>query len=111
MGVGKTLFLTETVMDPIMLTEFGDFLRRDPNSKVTDDNPVGTGLFSHNKTCNSVEPSPTDTHYRLVCRNCGTILIVPKEVDTYGKLRQWCAEEMVRSIRHQRAMLKLVTGI
>ena len=81
-------------MDPILLTEFGDLLRRDLDSKVTDSDAVGAGLMWHNKTCNYVEPSPTDTHYRLVCGNCGTLLIVPKEVDTYGKLRHWCAKKI-----------------
>jgi len=83
----------ETLVDTIILTKFQDVLRPDPNSNVTDSDPIGTGIMWHNKACYCLEISATDTHYRLVCKGCGTILIVPNEFNTYGKLRQWCAEQ------------------
>lgn len=35
------------------------------------------------------------THKALHCKNCGFRIEMPKEINTYGKLRQWCADRMI----------------
>jgi|SRR3989338_3342863 len=79
---------------PITLTEFGDTLRLDTGSGITEEDLVGTGIIWHNRSCCPLKISRMETHYRVTCKDCGTIVVVPKEVDTYGKLRKWCLDQI-----------------
>ena len=35
-------------------------------------------------------------HRALYCRSCGLRIEVPNHIDTYGKLRQWCAKQIAQ---------------
>ena len=82
-------------MVSIVLTQFGDILRFDTSTMVTDDTLLSKGTKWHSYDCHRIEiKKVSETHSRVVCRGCGTLIIIPNEVDTYGKLRKSCADSM-----------------
>ena len=83
-------------MESITLNGYGDLLRFDYYSPIFDSDLVGKGIIFHNQNCHIISIVPTPTHYRVVCGLCGTMAVVPIEVITYGKLREWCREQIRR---------------
>jgi len=46
--------------------------------------------------CGSVDfKSISATHNAIYCRHCGLRVAIPKEIDTYGKLRQYLADKLL----------------
>ena len=84
------------MIEPIKLTDIGDILRVDRASLVDEDSLLTCGIKWHNHRCGAMEIRETQTHYRLNCMGggCGTIVAFPKEVNTFGKLREWCARQI-----------------
>ena len=80
-------------MESIILTAVGDILRLDPDSKVEENSSLLEGIRWHGDKCCTIEICETSTHWRIVCTgHCGTLLIVPQEVNTYARLRAYCRE-------------------
>ncbi len=84
--------------DLIRLTKFGDMLREDPENKVTGKSYIRDGVKWHGNLryrCSTIEVvEVSETHYRLVCARCGTIVIVPSQFDTRDGLARWCADKI-----------------
>ena len=83
-------------IDPIRLTKGGDILRVDLEIKIAETDFVTMGIKWHGDLKHPCSPIEvviiSDDHYRLVCRRCGTLLIVHQEVNTYARLREYCRE-------------------
>ena len=92
------------IMNRIVLTEFGEELvdfGEDENEKICLISYIGChihGELSKNPIKYFVYlMAISKTHNVAVCAKCGRITPpIPKEVDTYGRLRQWCADEIAR---------------
>jgi hypothetical protein len=88
-------------MEPIMLTEFGETLREPSSIRFTEDVKFPKCIYSYigvHDICRGflyVRPV-SKTHNVIFCGNCVLRVLIPNEVDTYGKLWQWCAEEIRR---------------
>mgnify|MGYP003395749809 FL=1 len=72
-------------IEPIMLTEFGDFLRPEYEKDFTDEMTLSIGIKWHCNSCSAIDIIDTKTHCRLVCRNYGTIVIIPQNVKKYDQ--------------------------
>jgi len=75
-------------MKPIVLTEYGETLTSQTN--VTDETQLGYGVHGHNLCGGFVDIfEVSTTHNALHCRRCGLRVVIPKEVDTLGKLQEY----------------------
>lgn len=86
------------MLEPIVLTLFIDTLIQDKECESRTDNDkiplsdihyIGTHKFCSGLV-RAFQTSPG--HYSIVCKHCCLRMMVPKEIDTYGKLRQWCRQ-------------------
>lgn len=82
-------------MEPIALTQFGETLLEYPGSKTTDESKL-SGCIGIHEVCNCWVDLRviSKTHNILKCRSCGLRIPLLKSIDTYGKLRQWCAAKL-----------------
>ncbi|OGZ64108.1 MAG: hypothetical protein A3A98_03955 [Candidatus Staskawiczbacteria bacterium RIFCSPLOWO2_01_FULL_40_39] len=86
-------------MEPIVLTKIGETLIEDPVHQVNEQDtfskmPIAVlGVHDICKGWISVK-GVSATHNIIYCRSCGLRIQFPREIDTYGKLRQWCADQM-----------------
>ena len=85
-------------MEKIVLTEFGETLVGCDNSSCTDESKICFYINVH-QSCNGFVDlkEVSETHNALLCRCCGLRIVIPKNIDTYGKLRQWRAEQIKRT--------------
>jgi hypothetical protein len=94
-------------MEPIVLNEFGETLLEYPDSNTKDtknlfgilDMKVVENVIGVHKFCRGfVDIIPVSaTHNVIHCRRCGRITSpITYEVDTFGKLRNCCADEIAR---------------
>lgn len=82
-------------MEKIVLTEFGECLLEYPSTQTSDQDRLGSCVGMH-EGCNSVDLKPVSaTHNAIYCRHCGLRIVIPKEIDTYGKLRQYMADKLL----------------
>lgn len=85
-------------LKPIRLTSEGDFLCETPPSvnHTRDNDRLGCTAGVH-KYCNSWMDRirATQTHDAIVCRKCHLRVLFPKEVETYGELRQVLAAKFL----------------
>lgn len=106
-------------MDPIVLNEFGEKLIVDNSTiswlEINDDYslgiPGGGGAIvvgMHNSNWVHLI-FISKTHYALFCGNCGLRIVVPIEINTYGKLREWCAEQIEERKRIKEALEWLIS--
>ena len=95
-------------LEPIQLTPEGDLLREYPPST----HPFGLGYFvKHTRDENNLDSCvgvhefcncwmnrarATKTHDAIVCRGCHLRVLFPKEVKTYGDLRQALVSQWVQ---------------
>lgn len=94
-------------MEPIVLTEFGEMLnpfsgfdkhgttdRTALFPSCAGDVPYSKDVVGIHYICNGTIflRRVSATHNALCCSYCGLRIIIPKEVDDYGKLRQWFAD-------------------
>ncbi|HBB37497.1 MAG TPA: hypothetical protein DCZ86_05905 [Candidatus Moranbacteria bacterium] len=90
-------------LKPIQLTVDGDFLREYPSSRgyfvdhTRDDREFGSCVGIHD-FCNSWMDfmRVTKTHNAIVCRGCHLRVLFPKEIKTYGELRQILASKIAQ---------------
>jgi hypothetical protein len=95
-------------LEPIQLTPEGDLLREYPPSTLAfgleyfvkhtrDENNLGSCVGVH-EFCNCWmdRSRATKTHDAVVCRGCHLRVLFPKEVKTYGDLRQALASQRVQ---------------
>lgn len=94
-------------MEPIVLNENGAKLcfkklmqfGREPN--LNENTKLGTCLCAigcvvgTHMGCWVHLVHESETHRALWCRDCGLRIVIPAEVNTYGKLRQWCAQRNI----------------
>lgn len=95
-------------LEPIQLTPEGDFLREYPPNTLAfgleyfvkhtrDENDLGSCVGVH-EFCNCWmdRTRATKMHDAIVCRGCHLQVLFPKEVKTYGDLRQALASQWVQ---------------
>ncbi len=95
-------------LKPIQLTPEGDLLREYPPSTpafgleyfvkhTRDENDLGSCVGVH-EFCNCWmdRARATKTHDAIVCRRCHLRVLFPKEVKTYGDLRQALASQQIQ---------------
>ena len=90
-------------LKPIQLTAEGDLLREYPPSgdyfvdHTRDDRELSSCVGVHD-FCNSWmdRTRATKTHDAIVCRDCHLRVLLPKEIKTYGELRQVLASKFVQ---------------
>ena len=89
------------VMEPIVLTQFGEKLLQYSLRETSDDTEISRGgCIGVHDICRGFFDlrSVSDTHNIILCRKCNLRIPVPGEINTYGKLREYLAkEEMVES--------------
>ena len=105
-------------MNPIALNEFGETLLEYPNSKSADDRNilcvidgriVEVCIGIHDLCRGWVDAKPiSKTHNALCCRRCNLRIVIPSEVNTFGKLRQWCAANLAEREETRERFHKLV---
>ena len=82
----------------IQLTKFGDILRTDPDSTVTERSHIRSGIKWHGSRdyrCCAIEVVEiSSAYYRLVCQRCGTLVVIPSRFQTYGGAESWCADSI-----------------
>ena len=86
---------------PIALTNFGETLLEYPfvespyTEGYTDESELSTCVGIHG-ICNGwVDIKEISiTHNALVCRYCNLRIVIPKTINTYGKLREFCKNNM-----------------
>ena len=82
-------------LEPIQLTPEGDLLiehwRRD-EAHARDDNNIGSVVGTH-KYCGGMitRGRATENADALLCGHCPIRVLIPKETETYGMLREYCA--------------------
>lgn len=89
-------------MDPIVLNEFGETLIQLPGSSITTDAKQISFGSSHctflgfHGLCGGCIAAyqVSENYYRIRCNYCNFTDVIPMEVDTYGKLRQWLAQKV-----------------
>lgn len=99
-------------MDPIVLTEFGEMLRPHPGvdeSGITERTVLicwgevkcGEDAVGIHDVCNGAIQlrMVSATHNALCCNLCNLRIVIPREVDNYGKLRQWCEKRILEAER------------
>jgi len=96
-------------LEPIPLTPEGDLLREYPPGTcgygliyfvkhTRDESSLGSCVGVHEYCDNWMDRRrATKTHDALVCRGCHLRVLFPKEVKTYGDLRQVLASQQVQS--------------
>ena len=92
-------------IEPIVLTESGNTLvtrskSTDSARDITDETPLPfcTYVGIHDVCNGFLELNPCNQHYKvLCCSDCHLRIEFPNNVDTYGKLRAWCAENLKQS--------------
>lgn len=105
-------------MEPIVLTELGETLVFqglwfDENTVLRSHTLTTRGYDRHNIGIHEICGGFCDlrpiskTHKAIICRVCGKIVKIPKKVDTYGKLRQWCAQE-IKNKEDERVRLEML---
>jgi hypothetical protein len=90
-------------MKPIVLTRYGETMT-EPNcvmagchAKESDRIFVKSVVGVHKKCDSLLFLFPnSETHNVIFCQLCGLRIPLPIEVDTYGKLRQWCEKRLSR---------------
>ncbi|MEK9154758.1 MAG: hypothetical protein AAB596_01670 [Patescibacteria group bacterium] len=89
-------------LKPIQLTSDGDFLREYPPSgdyfvdHTRDDRELSSCVGIHDFcNCWIDRTRATKTHDAIVCRGCHLRVLFPKEIETYGELRQVLASKFV----------------
>lgn len=75
---------------PIVLTEYGDALSEYPNSDPEKYPQLSTCIGAHD-ICNGWMDihEISKTHSAITCRKCGLRVVIPKEIDTYHKLKKY----------------------
>ncbi len=78
------------MIEPIILTEYGETLFDDMADLGRGDDAVLSGRVGVHRTCAGFIDilSVSKTHKALLCQKCGLRVVVPKEVETYGDLRK-----------------------
>ena len=78
------------MIEPIKLTEFGEMLESYPDSKVGDERELSTCIGVHGTCSGWVDiKQVSKTHQAILCRSCNLRVVIPKEIKTYGQLRQY----------------------
>ena len=101
-------------MKAIILTEFGETMRPARGSsrvgskyessgfdpfkvKPTHRFPLKGVIGEHNLCGGSIETRIISTsHYALKCYRCGLRIPIPLEVNTYGKLQDYCSQKRIQ---------------
>jgi hypothetical protein len=100
-------------MEPIALNEYGESM--DAINSETDESSLPISLCSyagvHESDNGFVYALPvSETHYVIRCAICGRITRpIPKEVNTYGKLRGWCAQVIASDKAHRNEVAKVLS--
>jgi hypothetical protein len=82
-------------MEKIVLTEFGECLLEYPSTRTSDQDRLRICIGRH-EGCGPADFKPISaTHKAIHCRDCGLRVVIPKEIDTYGKLRQYLADKLL----------------
>ena len=95
-------------MKPIVLTEYGETLNEYPKGHLPSDHPgAHQDLPEHEakkmSICIGIHAvcscwmdirEISSTHRALTCRGCNLRFVIPKEVQTFGDLRAFCAERL-----------------
>ena len=77
-------------MQPIQLTKFGETLINYPGSESNDQSELYCCIGIHEE-CGWMDIHKiSKTHVALTCRNCGLRVVIPKDIKTYGQLREYC---------------------
>jgi hypothetical protein len=89
-------------MQPIVLTEFDEMLLPDPAFGSNDDSKlelsIGTVeiIGTHDVCRGNVEIKVVSlTHCVILCRECHLRIPIPREVNTYGKLRAYLEKQKI----------------
>lgn len=86
--------MAKVQLPPIILTEFGDAL--EPYPGRTWETKLVDILGSHCQHAGDVRLIKTSstTHNVIVCPHCYFRFLIPKEINTFAKLHEWCAKKM-----------------
>ncbi len=79
------------MIEPIVLTEYGETLRGYPDSQTGDEGKLSTCIGVHD-VCNCWVDikQVSSTHHAILCRGCALRVVVPKNsVTTFGDLREF----------------------
>jgi hypothetical protein len=98
-------------MKPIILNELGETLLDYfyPENRTPEDRKFAGSAVGVHEFCKGFVDLQeiSKTHNAICCRFCHMRIAIPKEVDTFGKLRQWCADEIKRKIYQAKQFLIL----
>jgi hypothetical protein len=76
-------------MEPIIMTWDGEALQEYPGSTLGDKAELTDCVGIHAYCHGWMDARPVSaTHHVLVCRSCSLRVVIPREVDTLGKLRE-----------------------
>ena len=97
---------------PIVLTEFDEAMSCFGGYKEASffkEIPAGSDTIGqHNFCAGLIRIRPISrTHRVIFCKRCNLRIVIPREVDTYAKLRQWCAEKIAEQRKRQGVITQL----
>ena len=98
-------------MDQIVLNEFGETLV--VQKPYTHDGIVGAYAemtIGYHEYCKGYIGNKTIsvTHSALHCKVCNLRIVIPVNIDTYEKLRQWCAGQIESKKHHAQEIRHLI---
>lgn len=92
------------MLAPIILTAVGETLIGREMGNLKDTNAIfnvqhgeifESCIGVHELCTGFIDCKPVSkSHNALLCRRCGLRIVIPIAVSTFGKLRQWCAENI-----------------
>jgi len=81
------------MINPIVLTSFGETITGYPGSEETDDSKLGgccSCIGVHDVCEGFVDIKEiSTTHKAIICRECHLRVVVPASIQTYGQLREY----------------------
>lgn len=74
----------------LIVTKYGEKIQFQLDPNFGEDTKVRFGLHVH-KVCGGFinKRSVSSSHYVLKCRACGLRVVIPNEIDTYKKLKNY----------------------
>lgn len=86
-------------MEKIALTELGEYLLEHPDFPATDESELSHRCIGLHETCRGwIYHNPISaTHQAIWCASCKLRIVMPREIETYGQLRQYLAEKLAQS--------------
>jgi hypothetical protein len=88
------------MMEPIVLTEFGETMKGTQVWDKTDDSPIEAYHTAIHDVCNGwfSLKGISKTHNALCCDKCGLRIPIPIKIKIYGDLRTWAEKRLGVSV-------------